>query len=98
MGEGEAGPSPLVSYGLALLPATRRELNALHDPERSRVSAALDRLGDEPRHTGVRKLTGFRDLYRARVGHLRLVFRIDDAARLVTVAAIGPRREIYRRL
>ncbi len=87
-----------MSYGLALLTAARRELNALRDPERSRVSAALDRLAEEPRHPGVRKLTGFRDLYRARVGHLRIVFRIDDPARLVTVAAIGPRRDIYRRL
>jgi len=86
-----------VSYGLALLPAARRDLNALRDPELSRVSASLDRLAEEPRHPGVRKLTGFRDLYRARVGHLRIVFRIDDAARFVTVAAIGPRREIYRR-
>jgi mRNA interferase RelE/StbE len=87
-----------VSYGLALLPAARRELNALHVAERLRVSSALDRLAKEPRHPGVRKLTGFRDLYRARVGHLRIVFRIEDAARLVTVAAIGPRRDIYRRL
>jgi mRNA interferase RelE/StbE len=58
----------------------------------------LDRLAAEPRYPGVRKLTGFRDLYRARVGTLRIVFRIDDAARLVTVAAIGPRRDIYRRI
>lgn len=87
-----------MSYGLALLPTARRELTSLHDPERSRVSAALDRLAEEPRHPGVRKLTGFRDLYRARVGQLRIVFRIDDAARFVTVATIGPRRDIYRRL
>ena len=87
-----------MSHGLTLLPAARRELNTLHNPERSRVSAALDRLAEGPRHPGIHKLTGFRDLYRVRVGTLRIVFRIDDAARLVTVAAIGPRRDIYRRL
>ena len=36
-----------MSYGLALLPTARRELTSLHDPERSRVSAALDRLAEE---------------------------------------------------
>jgi mRNA interferase RelE/StbE len=87
-----------VSYQVALSSSAIRELNVLPLADRARVSTAIDHLKLDPRHPGVRKLKGFRDLYRARVGSLRVVFRIDDSARVVSVATIGPRRDVYRRL
>ncbi len=87
-----------MSYRVALSSSAIRELNAFPEAERVRLSAAIDRLKVEPRHPGIRKLKGFRDLYRARVGPNRIVFRIDDSTRLVAVSTIGPRRDVYRRL
>jgi mRNA interferase RelE/StbE len=38
-----------------------------------------------------------RDDYRARVGDYRIVYAVDDAERLVLIARIARRREVYRR-
>jgi mRNA interferase RelE/StbE len=63
---------------------------------RERIETAIDGLGDDPRPRGVEKLAG-RDTYRIRVGDYRVVFAVDDGARIVTVARIAHRREVYRR-
>jgi mRNA interferase RelE/StbE len=42
------------------------------------------------------KLAGRND-FRIRVGDYRIVYAVDDAERLVIVARIAHRREVYRR-
>jgi mRNA interferase RelE/StbE len=59
------------------------------------VRAAIDGLATDPRPHGVVKLAG-RDDYRVRVGEYRVVFAVDDDERLVIVARIAHRREVYR--
>jgi mRNA interferase RelE/StbE len=63
---------------------------------RDRIHAVIDGLATEPRPVGVVKLAGRAD-YRVRVGEYRVVYAVDDAERLVIVARIGHRREVYRR-
>jgi mRNA interferase RelE/StbE len=46
----------------------------------------------------VTALKGHRPWLRTRVGDYRIIYAVDDRARMVTVAAIGHRREIYRDL
>ena len=41
-------------------------------------------------------LTGHRPYLRVRSGDYRVIYCVDDGARVVTVAAVGHRREIYR--
>jgi mRNA interferase RelE/StbE len=38
-----------------------------------------------------------RDDYRVRVGDYRIVYAVDDRERLVLIARIAHRREVYRR-
>ena len=45
---------------------------------------------------GCGKLTGSLNSYRLRVGNYRILYVIDDAEALVTVFAVGHRREVYR--
>lgn len=61
-----------------------------------RIGAAIDALAVEPRPSGVVRLAG-RDDFRIRVGDYRIVYAVDDAARLVLVARIAHRRDVYRR-
>jgi mRNA interferase RelE/StbE len=49
----------------------------------------------DPRPFGVVKLAG-RDDYRIRVGDNRVVYAVEDAERLVLIARIAHRREVYR--
>ncbi len=63
---------------------------------RERVKAAIDEFAESPRPSGAVKLAG-RDDYRVRVGEYRIVYAVEDAERLVIVARIAHRREVYRR-
>jgi mRNA interferase RelE/StbE len=88
---GEAQPE----YEVRLLPAAAREYRRLQGPLRDRIRVAVDSLAATPRPTGVVKLAG-RDDYRIRVGEYRIVYAVDDSERLVIVARIAHRREVYR--
>jgi mRNA interferase RelE/StbE len=54
-------------------------------------------LGNAPRPAGCKKLKGYKDQWRVRVGDWRVVYIIDDAAKLVSITRIAHRREVYER-
>ena len=82
-------------YEIQILRRAQRSLARLPEREYERVRDAIRILADEPRPPGCRKLTG-RDGWRIRMGPYRVIYEIDDAARIVTVLDIGHRREVYR--
>ena len=55
----------------------------------------MESLGENPRPAGCKKLKGYRDLWRIRVGDWRILYLIDDGAKLVGVTRIAHRREVY---
>lgn len=81
---------------IRLVPAAAREFRRLQGSVRERVRAAIDGLAVDPRPVGCQKLAG-RDDFRIRVGDHRVVYAVDDTERLVIVARIAHRREVYRR-
>ena len=83
------------SYGVELKPAARRELEALPDHVLSRVVRKLESLGHTPRPAGCKKLKGYKDQWRVRVGDWRVLYIIEDAAKLVSATRIAHRREVY---
>ena len=56
----------------------------------------IETLALNPRPTGCKKLSGAKDLWRLRVGDYRMVYKIDDARRIVDIAVIRHRRDVYR--
>ncbi len=85
-----------MAYRVELRPSAARELARLPRDERERVDARILSLADDPRPMGAIKLHDRSGEHRARVGDYRIVYVIDDAARLVTVTQIGNRRDVYR--
>ena len=82
-------------YAVEVKPPARKELEALPDDMLRRVVGKLESLGDNPRPDGCRKLKGYRDQWRVRVGDWRVVYVINDTAKLVSVTRIAHRREVY---
>jgi mRNA interferase RelE/StbE len=78
--------------------AARRGLNGLPKRELKRIVERIAYLADDPRPTGVKKLRGEEGLYRVREGDYRIAFRIEDERSIVTITAVGHRRDIYRDL
>ena len=63
--------------------------------DRGKVVRRIQTLADDPRAPGCEKLSG-RERYRVRQGWYRIVYSVDDAARVVLVVKVGHRRDVYR--
>jgi mRNA interferase RelE/StbE len=83
------------SYAVELKPSARKELESLPDTVLARVVRKMEALGSDPRPAGCKKLRGYKDQWRVRIGDWRIVYIIDDPARLVSVTRIAHRREVY---
>jgi mRNA interferase RelE/StbE len=70
-------------------------LDALDDTLFARIDRKILALADNPRPAGCRKLKGYKDQWRVRVGDWRVLYIVDDAAKLVTITRVAHRREVY---
>ena len=84
------------SYSVVIKRSAEKELRKLPPGDLRRVIDRLNGLAQSPRPSGCEKLSGEADQYRIRQGDYRIVYGIDDDARLVEIVKIGHRREIYR--
>jgi mRNA interferase RelE/StbE len=84
-----------VAYELIIYPAARRELRKLPKSIQLRIVPVALALAEDPRPSGCEKLTGS-DAWRVRVGEYRIVYGIDDNARIVSITRIAKRDEVYR--
>ncbi len=84
-----------MKYEILIVSAAERELDKLPTPVHTRVSRRILSLESNPRPRGAKKLSG-REEYRLRIGDYRVLYAIDDKGRVVTVFAVGHRREVYR--
>ena len=86
-----------MAWEVRFKPSALREFRDLPGNMQTRVGRRLDSLASDPRPQGVQKLEGGADFYRVRVGDYRIVYAIDDPARIVFIAKIGHRGDAYRR-
>lgn len=87
-----------MSYLVRLEGRAERELRRLPGHVLRAVDAKLVALSDNPRPPGVLKMHGREgEGWRVRVGECRILYQIDDPARVVSVYRIRPRGSAYRR-
>ncbi|TAL36803.1 MAG: type II toxin-antitoxin system RelE/ParE family toxin [Spirochaetes bacterium] len=55
----------------------------------------MELLGGDPRPQGSRKLVDTISSYRIRIGDYRVIYQIDDDARVVTVMHVRHRKDAY---
>jgi mRNA interferase RelE/StbE len=82
---------------LVLTRAARKDLGRLPRAILERADPLILSLAENPRPFGSEKLQGFGNLYRLRVGKYRIIYEIDKAASIVTVAKVEHRKSVYRR-
>jgi len=85
-----------MTYLVVDQPAAERDLAKLPRDVLRRVDDRIRTLAENPRPPGSEKLKGAEDLYRVRVGDYRILYRIDDKARVVRIARVRHRRDAYR--
>jgi len=82
-------------YSIEIKRSAQKELDALDDAVFNRIDKKILALAGDPRPTGCKKLKGYKDLWRIRIGDWRVVYIIDDEAKVVSVTRIAHRREVY---
>ena len=73
-----------------------RQLKKLPSEGRDRVVRAVRALADDPVPRGSRRLTGYDDVFRIRVGPCRVLYSVAASTLTILVLKIGHRRDIYR--
>ena len=85
------------NYAVQVKPSARKELEALPNEALARVIQKMEALRDSPRPAGCKKLKGYKDHWRVRVGAWRVAYIIDDSRRLISITRIAHRRDVYER-
>lgn len=73
----------MTRYEITFARSARRELEALEARLVARIWARIQRLANDPRPPGCRKLQGEEGLWRIRVGDYRVVYEVKDDAKVV---------------
>jgi len=86
-----------VTHQLDIAAAAERQFKKLTTQQQLRLRKAILGLAVRPRPRGCRKLLGYRDVYRIRVGRYRVIYSVDDERVIVLVLKLGHRGEVYDR-
>ncbi len=82
-------------YRLEVSHTAHRQIRKLPPQTQERVNQAIARLAEDPRLPGVKKLVA-RGGYRIRVGDYRILYHVDDGAKVVVIYRVMPRENVYR--
>ena len=81
-----------MGYEVELRRAAQKELDTLSGQDYKAIAKVFTSLEQEPRPPNVKKLAGS-GLWRIRVRQFRIVYAIDNEAKLITIARIARRKE-----
>jgi mRNA interferase RelE/StbE len=77
-----------------------RQLRAIPQSAALTILRALTPLGEDPRRqdADIKRLAGYADRYRLRVGDYRVIYEIADEQLIILIVGVGHRREAHRAL
>lgn len=85
-------------YTVVLTQSAEKGLYKLPAQTVKRIIDVLKSLEESPRPQGCKKLKGYKNLWRIRIGDYRIVYAIEEVVMLVDVREIGHRKDIYDRM
>jgi len=88
-----------MTWAVSFTKSARKQFSKLSPPDRSRVLKFLNQRvvpHADPRELAKRLQGKTDELWRFRVGNLRLIAQISEGLMTIVVIEIGHRREIYR--
>jgi mRNA interferase RelE/StbE len=82
-------------YKIVFRKSVARDMRRIPNRDLRRILAAIDLLSEEPRPSGVERLSG-QEKYRVRQGNYRIIYEIKDKEVIVIVVKVGHRKDVYR--
>ena len=86
----------MASYRIEVSATAERQVRRLERRDQIRVLRAIRALADAPYPRGCRKLRGYEDVFRIRVGTFRILYSVEDQRVVVIILKVGRRKDIYR--
>jgi len=86
----------MARYEIEISRSAEKQLKKLDRKEQERVVRAILLLADDPRPRGSRKLSGYDDVFRIRVGRYRILYSVASGKLVIIILKIGHRRDAYR--
>jgi mRNA interferase RelE/StbE len=86
----------MARYKVAISRTAEKQLRKLAQEDRAKVVRALVGLGNDPHPPGSRKLSGYADVFRIRVGVFRVLYSVEGRRLIVIILKIGHRKDVYR--
>ena len=86
----------MAHYRVEISRTAEKQLRKLGATDRRRVAHALVGLGNDPHPPGSRKLSGYTDVFRIRVGVFRILYSVEGRKLIVIILKIGHRKDAYR--
>jgi mRNA interferase RelE/StbE len=86
----------MARYSVEISRTAEKQLRALTAPDLGKIVRALDGLGNDPHPPGSRKLSGYTDVFRLRVGVYRVLYSVEGNRLVVIILKIGHRKDVYR--
>ncbi len=84
-------------YEVEVSRTAEKQLRKLPRDDQERVVRRMLRLADDPFPQGARKLTGYDDVYRVRVGRYRILYSVARRRLVIIILKVGHRKAVYRR-
>jgi mRNA interferase RelE/StbE len=86
----------MARYKLEIARSAERQLRRAPAKDRRRLARAMVALADEPLPAGSRKLSGYDDVFRIRVGVYRVLYSVSGRTLVILILKIGHRKDVYR--
>jgi mRNA interferase RelE/StbE len=86
----------MASYEIEISRTAEKQLKKLSEEDQLRVVRAVLPLTEEPHPRGSRKLAGYDDVFRIRVGRFRVLYSVYESRLVILVLKIGHRKDVYR--
>jgi mRNA interferase RelE/StbE len=83
-------------YRLIFRKSVALDLRRIPNRDLRKILAAIESLSEEPRPSGIEKLSG-QERYRVRQGNYRIIYEINDNEIIVVIVKVGHRKDVYRR-
>jgi mRNA interferase RelE/StbE len=88
-------------YTVEFTSRAEKDLGKLPKQIIAKILEKVDKLSDDPRPSGYKKLTDFHvsnapdELYRIRIGNYRVIYSIEDEIITITIVKVAHRKEVY---
>jgi mRNA interferase RelE/StbE len=86
----------MAKYNIRITASAEKSLKSVPGNYAKKIVKAIQLLADDPFPQGSRKLAGYDDSFRIRVGNYRVIYSIDKMIITIIILKIGHRKEVYR--